>query len=475
LQVRVWSHSQESGPQNTISTSSGLGDSARYLDFYYHCARPALSTNFDKEFWSRIVLQMAHSEPAVRHALVALGALCQNEPGDMKHACATLIATREREAMVAHYNKSISCLVSRMSEATYPHELGLVICLLFVCIEFLQGNYDAGFTHLRNGFRLMYASERVLKKSQASLPDECPSKAALSGSGLSRSSIEDKLVPIFTRSIAQALLYGLKVQDDLDLSHLMRAANFDGPFASLFEAQQAYFDLRNASIIHLYTMGKRALLRQDPNNELFRERDNLLAYHHVWYENMLRFEGQYTLRDDEVIAASMLRTSYYTTFIHVSCSATVIEKAYDRYLDHFKQIVHHAQVVIDSIPPTNPNTAHFTFDIAIIPQLYFVATRCRCPTTRRAAVALLERNPPREGLWDAQQYAVVSKRAIQLEEAEVDPSTGWPVEETRLWNCIIKAGMDHNGGFWATFLPATWVGLLDASGNQKLIREFFVL
>ena len=75
FQVHIWSYSQTPGPQNAISTLGDLGDSARFLEFYYHCARPALSTSFDKEFWSRIAIQMAHSEPAVRHALVALGSL----------------------------------------------------------------------------------------------------------------------------------------------------------------------------------------------------------------------------------------------------------------------------------------------------------------------------------------------------------------------------------------------------------------
>jgi len=35
--------------------------------------------------------------------------------------------------------------------------------------------------------------------------------------------------------------------------------------------------------------------------------------------------------------------------------------------------------------------------------------------------------------------------------------------------------MDEKGGFSATFLPAAWIGDLDANGNQKMIREFFVL
>ncbi|KAL1797969.1 hypothetical protein ACET3X_004575 [Alternaria dauci] len=65
FKVHIWNSSQASRPQNAITALDGLGDGARFLEFYYHCARPALSTSFDKEFWSRISIQMAHSEPAM--------------------------------------------------------------------------------------------------------------------------------------------------------------------------------------------------------------------------------------------------------------------------------------------------------------------------------------------------------------------------------------------------------------------------
>ncbi|CAN9291260.1 unnamed protein product [Alternaria alternata] len=471
FQVHIWSYSQTSGPQNAISTLGDLGDNARFLEFYYHCARPALSTSFDKEFWSRIAIQMAHSEPAVRHALVALGALCQTEPGDMKHACSRFITNRDRKVMLSHYNLSIRCLVDRMGETTYSHELGLVICLLFVCIEFLQGNYHTGLTHLNNGFRLIAARRRGL----AGYQNQSAGIALPSGSRSSQSTIEETVVPIFTRGMAQDLLYGFKALQDLEVPSPTPAMYSRMQFQSLSEAQRVYFELRNATIVHLYMMGRKAIFRQEPNNDAYNERDNLVACHRIWYEIMRRFELHHKLSDEESIAASALKASYHTTLVYVSCSASVIEKTYDAYLDDFKEIVRSAREVIDLTPPAKSHTAHFTLDIAIIPQLYFVATRCRCPTTRREAVALLERNPPREGLWDAQQHVVVSKRAIELEEAEVDPRTGWPVEATRLWNCVPKAGMDHNGGFWVAFIPARWIGILNADGTQKTMYEYFVL
>jgi hypothetical protein len=66
-------------------------------------------------------------------------------------------------------------------------------------------------------------------------------------------------------------------------------------------------------------------------------------------------------------------------------------------------------------------------------------------------------DPPREGLWDAEQHLAVANRVIEIEEKEVDPDTGWPVENARLWCAVIDGDMDQNGGFWVIFALANWV------------------
>ncbi|KAF2128923.1 hypothetical protein P153DRAFT_28521 [Dothidotthia symphoricarpi CBS 119687] len=460
FQFRDWSDSQDSSPQKAMSVFTVFGDSVRYLEFYHHCARPALSTSFDREFWSRIAFQMAHAEPAVRHALTALGYLCQTEPGSLKHARSRLIADNERKVLLLHYNKSIGCLVERMAEASYSSEIGLVTCLLFICIEFLQGNYHTGFTHMRNGLKLI--SERRQKPQHDS-----PLRTT--------TLIEDKLVPIFIRGVTSALLYGVEAEEDLDIPLPTPSFLLPQPFTSLFEAQETCYELRNASVLHLRIVGRKLLENTQLSVQDLQNQSNLLACHHSWLQNFDLFEQNNKLSKEERVASSALKASYYSTFIYLSCSDEASETQYDAHNDQFKEIIHHARLVIDSMAPTTAYAAHYTFDISIIPQLHFVATRCRCPSTRREAVALLARNPPREGLWDSQQHVVVSRRLIEMEESQVDSVTGWPVQETRLWGCVINADMDRNGGFWTSFLPARWVGRLDQNGKPRLLEEFFVL
>lgn len=51
---------------------------------------------------------------------------------------------------------------------------------------------------------------------------------------------------------------------------------------------------------------------------------------------------------------------------------------------------------------------------------------------------------------------MVVKRTIELEESELDPITGWPVQKTRLGPTIIRE-MDGNGGFWVGFRSIAWM------------------
>ena len=93
----------------------------------------------------------------------------------------------------------------------------------------------------------------------------------------------------------------------------------------------------------------------------------------------------------------------------------------------------------------------------MLPCLYFVIQRCRDPITRREALALMERNPPREALLDYEMAAIAARRVIEIEESIVNPETGWPVEKTRLWHAVVDGTMDTNGGFWIMFSNAKWI------------------
>lgn len=453
-------------PELAVSLLSGLGDSVRYLEFYHQCAVPSLSSRYDHEFWSKTSLQMAQSEPAVRHAIIALGYLNKTEPGSLKHARSGFQVINGSKVLLYHYNQAVRKLVERMEESSYSPEIGLVTCLLFVCIEFLRGNYATAFTHMTNGLRI---SSEWRQQQRIDSPFE-----ALVCATSSNSLMEDVLLPMFQRGMTTAQLYGVTIEDHYDIPFPAPDSFIKLPF-SLQEAERSSRELRNASILYLRQIGRKLFEKIALNEEDFEQQSRLLECHRIWFERVQLAEDSQTWSGPDVISLCALKVAHYATKTYIGCATSVLQVPYDAYLQTFQALVRHAEVILDAMDLNNSHAAKFTFEMSVIPPLYHTATRCRCPTTRRKAVSLLARRPPREGLWDADQHVLVSNRVIELEESELNPETGWPGERTRLYSSVIDANMDANGGFWVYFLPSQWFGEVDATGKQRLLHERFHL
>lgn len=421
----------------------------------------------------------AYSEPAVRHALIALGYLHSTEDGTMRHARSRFAGQMESRTLLRHYTKSVRSLADRMSEATYRPEIGLVTCLLFVCIEFLRSNYHTAFTHLTSGLKLISQFQQQ-DRHDLSLSSPLANSSAIVVPPRARMStmIHDELDPLFERAMACAMMYGVSIEDftqivmpKLDHYQSLRLNN-------IRELQISSHRLRNQSILHIRKMTR--ILFLDPDHVFtaaeLSEQQTMLACQRAWREVVLKFADSYfhSKSDEFVVDTTLMHWNVY--HIWSSCLASTSQTAFDKHLPAFRTILQHARRMIDSIE-VRPiqHTARFSFEISLIPAVDFVAQRCRCPTTRREALSLLERNPPREGLWDAQQHALLSRRLIEIEEEDVDPVTGWPVERSRLWSNIIDANMDHNGGFWAHFTKVDALHARKGLEQPKMIHDFFVM
>ncbi|KAF2676600.1 hypothetical protein K458DRAFT_321604 [Lentithecium fluviatile CBS 122367] len=471
--------SKSSSPEGSIISQcsnpmvSEAGENVRYLEFYHHCAGTTLSSKFDEGFWSRTTLQLAQSEPSIRHALIALGYLNKIEPGSLKHARSGFSANSQHETLFRHYNKALGSLVMRMTEPSYTPEIGLVACLLFVCIEFIRGDYHTAFTHLQSGLKLLFQSPQ-------------------------NTMIQHNLVSMFNRTMTAALLYGMTVPDIFDVSITGRQnypqqtfGIYEIPtprpqsypqqaFPSLDEAQAAATQLRNASIMFIREWGQKLFIKIPVTPDALAIKAQLLQCHESWSRSFHLLERRSRFSEEDRVKASQIKVLHYPMNIAVAVATDMDQTQYDAYTPRFKAINHHVRVLLDSMGLAGNNTlsnphstkppkaaANFTFEVSVIPSLHYVATRCRCPVTRREAVAMLELNPPREALWDAEQHAAVAKRSIEIEEQVVDPETGWPLESSRLWAAAIDGDMDENGGFWVAFSYADWAKTCSISYTRR--------
>ncbi|KAH8201294.1 hypothetical protein TruAng_004538 [Truncatella angustata] len=110
---------------------------------------------FDDPTWERRALQIAHSEPTILHAVLAISALSrhQNSGGkfwnDSSQPCSVL------EYSTKQYNLAIQCLTSRLGKPAEHTNILIIGSLLFIHIEFMRGSQESVFLHLHGASALL--------------------------------------------------------------------------------------------------------------------------------------------------------------------------------------------------------------------------------------------------------------------------------------------------------------------------------
>lgn len=482
LSLNQKSVSRHQSPVPSVDILSEYGDGLQYLEFYHHNVGKTIATSLDNSFWCKIAPQMAQSEPSIRHALIALGYFNKVTTGSLKHA---RLNDERHETLFFHYNKSVRSLIERMKQASFVPEVGLVTCILFVCIEFLRGDFITAFTHLQNGLKMI--SEWHQRRSGSSKKGERPKLRAIVQGALKSADNMTEIIPLFFRTTTVALLFGVRAEKIVDISPSIPPKVKSKPFRDVWEARAVSLDFHTAALIFTRDHTPRVFPVQPLTGEALQKQEAILESHRSWRRAFEAFERSTTFTPAEQIAVRELKCGYHCTYFSVSCITWVNQSGYDQYLWAFKEIVEHTRFIFDAkglpdrappaldepllvqkssgyrgppdrdpLPPGKP-TANFTFEVVMLPCLYFVIQRCRDPITRREALALMERNPPREALLDYEMAAIAARRVIEIEESIVNPETGWPVEKTRLWHAVVDGTMDTNGGFWIMFSNAKWI------------------
>ena len=99
----------------------------------------------------------------------------------------------------------------------------------------------------------------------------------------------------------------------------------------------------------------------------------------------------------DVHARALLRMYYLSTSIWIYTCLDESETAFDSHMDKFTSIITLSESLLvkgtigDALP-------HFTFEMGLIPPLYFTALNCQHPLLRRKIVAGAPPLPARSGI-----------------------------------------------------------------------------
>ncbi|KAM0259115.1 hypothetical protein ACHAQJ_003486 [Trichoderma viride] len=386
----------------------------RGLDFFHHNLAAELDGQFDSKFWSKLVLQLSHSEPSVRHAVSAISIIHQDVESSLRHPAGCVNANPKAQQ---EWNKAARSLSARIQAHPGSNLVPLVCCLLFTCIEFLRGNIESSMFHVQSGFNIL-ATLRRHSDATPNLKSNIPSNDG--------KAIEHHIVPVFLRlnvlcSLAGRItpqMYSATAEQDLSQEDLT-------------DSRRRLYEVSDACLRFIGKATLKADMFQIDMDDLI-EQVKLQSRLSTWLaqldELLQRMQAAGITANYD--ALNILLVHYKVIYIWIRVCTAAEETATDSYRTDFEELVHYAeQIAKPGTAVTTPQP--LSFDVQTLGPLYYTALKCRYPTIRRRALELLQLAPRREGLWNGHYAYLTAKRVIELEEEHLNGQE-LPDETSRL-------------------------------------------
>lgn len=458
-------------PSPMLSPQPSLGlnltpSEMMYFDIFRTQTATELSGFFDSGFWSRRVLQECHSEAAIRHAAVALGALyktlgqrSESLPRKSPNQGPQSDNIEHWQMAIKQYSDACNAMVLIDGRGQRSHQIIIMASILLACFDSFIGDHKQAIIQVQTGLGLMEGLRERQSQHLQTLSDD---------------GLDEELATMFTRLAIQAKTYDMAFHFPQPYVVLLRSYSPCSPassshgsprsdgswlmpegFSSLSEARAASdriteMTLRFVDGMFSATQDGKGLLPPSWAKHSLEYKAQLDAWSEA-FEPILhsRSSPTFTVREKAGIAA--LKMFHVCTQILVTMVFSSSEDDYDAFLPHFETIVDLGQeVVVDeerrAAATQCPNldkcthrpshriqdsrgshisVAHikpsFSADLGIVPPLFIVATKCRVPTTRRRAIQLLRSCARREGMWDSELLAHISTWVMNLEESHDQP------------------------------------------------------
>lgn len=436
--------------------------------FQEHTANE-LSGFFDSGFWTRSVLQECHSASAIRHAVVALGALYKTleksnesppaspfpdrDPGDS--------AVRHWEMAFRQYSHACNALVKVESAEATSNRTRLMASVLLACFDSFVGDHRQAIVQIQNGLGLLEQLRAERRRAFLSSSDE---------------PVEEELTQMFTRLAIQAKSYDMafhfpqpwvvRLTSNQGQDPASPASDASSPigisqdpipdrFASVMEARLAWDKLcerifRFTEIMFAHAKnGVMGVLPTSLQHYGASFKTDIEAWSQA-FDPILAGRTAPGVSSQEKAAIAVLKMFQIMGKLLFLMTFSDSEMHFDNFGPYFKGIVDLALEVVGdeerrAAARRCPDPAFcrhqhrcepdifggheyaarhikpsFSADLGIVPPLYVVATKCREPHIRRQAIQLLRSSARREGMWDSELTARIGMWIAEIEEEDID-------------------------------------------------------
>ncbi|KJK79304.1 hypothetical protein H634G_04895 [Metarhizium anisopliae BRIP 53293] len=323
---------------------------------------------------------------------------------------------------------SIGGILKSLRTADNAH-IHLMSCILFICIEALQGHISTVVHLVKAGYRILQEQNKNQPaKNNGAKQREKPRSDASAFLGFA-----DRFL---RRIIAQ--IYMLIRDLDPDITAIVtsilqpseQSRSFD--FASLADAQEGLSDIR----LQFERCDMRGLVGK------------VSAWSTAFEEFKSLNSAALTSRANKrAVALLELQSRYCAVDIAISCAGDQADQLlWDRYIGAFTDMLGYAEKAMD-LHDQASCSPQFHMHSGTVPVLYGIIAKCRDPTIRRRAIGLMTSRPLQEGVWNNNLVLGVARRIMATEEGSLGP---WPASckdipaESRVRSIAVAAGAGDN-------------------------------
>jgi hypothetical protein len=383
--------------------------------FAFFCERTAKC--FQSDFSSFYLLQAVHEQPAIRHAVIALGGIHEIFGLDKERLNGTSLTDPFSERQ---YGKAIVLLLnSTKVPSAHPTEVVLISCLLFACFESLRGHIKSAMIHVRCGMKLLH---------------QAADSNALAGFAYIPQNI---IRSLFTRLDNQMMELGgstlLIMLKEAERLPPFPDLEFPETFRNIEDAYESFdvFLNRTLRVHRVLEMLLADPLEFSDSETLLLDIETERGKCHQYLDHWSRACNQYFMTEGPQYDESpdnnkyVLRIWRATAKIFLSVKLTDAEETWDQFQGDFNTIVTLSETLIGSSYITNKSsriTPSFSFHLGLLSPLFLTSIRCRDPKIRRRALHLLSSSRRCEGIWDSHLASTVAKHVIDAEAKDVDQS-----------------------------------------------------
>ncbi|KAF8863511.1 hypothetical protein BDZ45DRAFT_102262 [Acephala macrosclerotiorum] len=407
----------------------------RYFEVF--CSKTAFEIlpSFDSSNLREVLLQACVSEPSIRHAVVALGAL--DLTAESLQDFEKLSLDDQNENPHQHHQNALRQYTTAIKEMRAASARGeqdlrttLLTCLVILCFEAWNGNQDLAVRQIQTGLRLVQAwrEEILINRKRQTITD-------------------DELIKTFSKLDVQAISFAeestperhaLAMNGERELLDNMPASFSTIREAEIYESALLRKSMRFLAVqvpLSKPPPPKRAFPvngwwgLQDPQAVSIQQMivagisNWVAAFEPLW----TRLKTENTC-EKSLMIASMLKLHMEACFIALLSVCATSEEIFDEYNTTFSEMIDLASFTLQVIDQNRSKKPKFSFDSHVVIPLHMVVHKCRDKVIRRRAIDLLIRNPRREGVWDSTLGAKVGGWAMAVEEEFCDTNgkvLGW--------------------------------------------------